>query len=275
MGIFSRYKKSNPDPFDNSNLKMAANKRGSLVEPYQMGNEVIDKCLREQRERYAHLEAALRRGHCEPIFCNDGVGFIILDKPTDTIIFECFSDDANTIKSMANLCKADQLDKVITTCEPVRDYLAEHYKYNHTQVCIQGICLNSQDFKQQLIITPATMDDVPFIRGTYEPVPDGTIKDRVKTGNMWVGRLEQREKPIAYAGIHSDDSVGFEYVMPEHRRHHYGIEITDFVTDIACKRGILPYIQILSSNNASIRMNHYIGYQFYEGFIYWLFQDFE
>lgn len=274
MGIFDIFKKKEAASFDNSNIiKFAKQRRGVIVDPPLVEDPILQNMFTIRREAYAHIEAAIRRGQVEYVYSDNEVGTALYDNSTRCMMIECWNEDK--VHEIISVCDSTKLRKTITTSECVYEYLKSHIDYKHTQVCIQGVCYQAMDFERQLAIRPATVDDIGYIRSTYYDVQPDFVRERIESGNMFVGSLIKGGPVMSYVGMHNDDSVGFEFVQPDMRRRHYGIEITDWMTKVAAERGLLPYIQILSHNIASIRMNHYIGYQYFDGFVYWLFDEFE
>lgn len=93
----------------------------------------------------------------------------------------------------------------------------------------------------------ATADDLPYIERTYTRSGHRQLLNRIKQKQMWV--LADDKDIKAYAGIHKDYSLGFEYVEPNSRRQNIASRIQCFIANYMIENGIFPYVMISVGND--------------------------
>lgn len=273
MGLFDIFKKEQKDAFDNTAIQQnAVNERGSRVGNTYTGYSIIDDVINSNRIKYAHIIAAIKRGNYEVTYCAED-GFAIWDKSTDCLMPESLGE--NAVLNITSNCSGPQLRKVETTSQDIYEYLSHKIKYNHYQVCVQGVCEKSIKTQRSNVIRPATADDLGYIKSTYYDMDINALLERIQSGNLWMMYEPRIGYVVGYCGIHDDDTIGFTFVSPDRRRQGLGLEITDYVTDILASRGFVPYVQILSHNIAEIKLYHKLGYEYNsDGFLYWMFDEY-
>lgn len=93
----------------------------------------------------------------------------------------------------------------------------------------------------------ATADDLPYIERTYTRSGHRQLLNRIKQKQMWV--LADDKDIKAYAGIHKDYSLGFEYVEPNSRRQNIASRMQCFIANYMIENGIFPYVMISVGND--------------------------
>ncbi len=77
---------------------------------------------------------------------------------------------------------------------------------------------------------------------------------------MWV--LEDEKGKKAYAGIHKDFSLGFEYVAPAFRRQNISRRMQFFIANHMIDNNMLPYVMIYVENDIAKKLQKKLGSDF-------------
>ena len=78
------------------------------------------------------------------------------------------------------------------------------------------------------------------------------------------------QKLIAFAGWHSELSLGMLEVLPEYRRLGIATKIGAKMVNITLNKGRVPFGHIVSDNFKSYNLSKKTGFTFYDGFVYWV-----
>ncbi len=112
-----------------------------------------------------------------------------------------------------------------------------------------------------IYIRTLTIDDAEKINNHYNFKSDQSLSkiqkdllDRPSSGYMVNDEL------VAWVLVHEDNSLGIMYVMEEHRGKGYAEALTYDLINKVRAQGILPYIQILIDNKASVNLAKKCGF---------------
>lgn len=108
----------------------------------------------------------------------------------------------------------------------------------------------------------ATIEDLPYIERTYIRSGHEQLLSRIKQKQMWV--LDTGKGIKAYAGIHKDGSLGFEYVAPDSRRQNIASRMQSFIANQMIKNNMIPYVMISRDNEIAKKLQAKHGSTFAE-----------
>lgn len=74
---------------------------------------------------------------------------------------------------------------------------------------------------------------------------------------------------VGYMGAHSEGSLGMLHVFEEYRRRGYAEIISERVINARLADGHIPYVQVYTSNSASLALQHKLGAHFSRETITW------
>lgn len=103
----------------------------------------------------------------------------------------------------------------------------------------------------------ATIDDLPYIESTYIRSGHEQLLSRINQKQMWV--FDDGKGIKAYAGIHKDGSLGFEYVAPDSRRQNIASRMQSFIADQMMKNNGIPYVMISKDNEIAKKLQEKHG----------------
>ncbi|MDD4291955.1 MAG: GNAT family N-acetyltransferase [Clostridia bacterium] len=69
-------------------------------------------------------------------------------------------------------------------------------------------------------------------------------------------------KPVSWALIHDDYSMGIMYTIPEYRRKGYGVQVSKNLIRQVLERGEVPFVHIVQSNHVSLDFSPISGLRY-------------
>lgn len=84
------------------------------------------------------------------------------------------------------------------------------------------------------------------------------IRRRIKKGPSAV--VYQKGKPVSWALIHGDGSMGMMFTLPEHREEGYARTITKALTRKVLERGLKPFLYVSKTNRPSLSLVRSCGF---------------
>lgn len=112
----------------------------------------------------------------------------------------------------------------------------------------------------------ATTDDLPYIEKTYTRSGHEQLLSRINQKQMWV--LADDNGIKAYAGIHKDGSLGFEYVAPNSRRQNIASRMQGFIANQMIAKDMVPYVMISVGNDIAKNLQTKLGAKFADKLFY-------
>ena len=125
------------------------------------------------------------------------------------------------------------LNKLIKD-EGIVEYIHDYYAAVNSRLSVMGnISHNMTDQK---------LYDLSYIEKTYIRSGYEQLLSRINQKQMWV--LDEANGIKAYAGIHKDGSLGFEFVAPDARRKNLASRMQSFIANQMIKNNMIPYVMI-------------------------------
>ena len=106
---------------------------------------------------------------------------------------------------------------------------------------------------------------VKIYRGGWN---EETVVNAIKREGMYGVYIG--ESLVAFAGWHSELSLGMLEVLPEYRRQGIATAIGASLINATIKKGRVPFGHIVSDNFKSLNLSKKSGFSFYDGFVYWV-----
>lgn len=114
-------------------------------------------------------------------------------------------------------------------------------------------------------------EDFDAVAATYSLTPREELRRDFESENFYCGYLDGRL--AAYAGVHSEGSLGMLYVFEEYRGKGLSKQMSRFLVNNQLKKGRLPYAQVFCDNTASLGLQRRNGMTFSTGVIAWAWTD--
>lgn len=106
-----------------------------------------------------------------------------------------------------------------------------------------------------------------FVRRIYhftKDDPDGLFYAKELIENGMYGGFKNGEC-VGFIGIHQEETMGVLEILPEFRRHGYGIALEQYLANEFVKQGRYPYCHILETNEVSLALQKKLGLWLSEG----------
>ena len=202
-------------------------------------NTLIEKygTVEYVRDRYAAINGRLKMLYTKDEFyiAEDltyepwlSINGIMPNDISDNIILNMIADYVNNGKYIAVYTNIARVAEFLETFE----ILTYHEDYLVGEITNASIADSSD-------IRLATVDDLPFINGTYHRSGYEQLLNRIKAKQMWIACDGNEIK--GYAGIHKDGSLGYEYVSEKFRRRH--------IANYMIENNMIPYVMISKENS--------------------------
>lgn len=119
-------------------------------------------------------------------------------------------------------------------------------------------------------IEPFPMERADFVMEHYRMAGSlEAVQATIARGDLFAAYVE--EELVGFIGYHDDTSIGMLEVLPEARRHRVGFALEQHVINVAISRGRVPYCQVYTWNEASLRLQAKLGMEISENVLYWMF----
>ncbi len=110
-------------------------------------------------------------------------------------------------------------------------------------------------------------EDFDAVAATYSLIPREELRRDFEREDFFCGYLGG--KLAAYAGVHSEGSLGMLYVFEEYRGMGLSKQMSRFMVNNQLRKGRLPYAHVFCDNTASLGLQRRNGMTFSSGVIAW------
>ena len=205
-----------------------------------------------------------------------GTGVIIEEKEDMLFLYDTVSeayflacDDPDLGLSVLERYK-DLQYRLLMTSDPETGLRAfEKYGYTEKLECHQITYYGDMPAADDRIsIRTASEDDLPFLFETYHMLSADDMKKVVDRGCIWLGYAEGRL--AGFIGEHLEGAMGLLYIFPEYRRKGYASALENYYIRETMKKGMVPFCQVETDNQASLKLQRSIGMTVSENIISWM-----
>ena len=151
------------------------------------------------------------------------------------------------------------------------DFIGKEYCLSEILECYQAVYLPEQPpaCRETLQIRCADRKEIPLILSHYQKLSPDELEQIVKNGNLYLAFRES--EPVGFVGEHLEGSMGLLEVFPEYRRLGYGTELEVFMIRNMLHRKQIPFCQVETFNETSLRLQRKLGLSVSEEKVYWIF----
>jgi len=151
-------------------------------------------------------------------------------------------------------------------------YAQERYRLNYLHSCVNAVYFAKEllAHNHTLQISPLGAEDFDQIWEHYHSLVDAAyLRGRLLAGEVFGGYAEG--SLVGFVGCHAEGSIGLLEVLPQYRRLGYGRALTAFMTNRLLTAEMLPFSQLVPTNQASMALHHNLGFTIDTREVYWLF----
>ncbi|MGI5985325.1 MAG: GNAT family N-acetyltransferase [Clostridiales bacterium] len=224
--------------------------------------------LNRDRLRYIDMLETLDRGIAELIYA-DEEGVLLYNIPGKTYMVSTESE--SFLHIMCGLVSDPEL--ILVHQPQFVPLLQEKYGFKTRMECFQCAYTLSKKLDvtagEGIELRELTMAELRFVADNYENSSDEAyIAERIGAG--MIGAF-CNGVPAGFIGTHSEGSMGILHVLPAYRRLGIAYLLESAMINRMADMGQTPYAQIVTTNNASIRLQEKLGMVFSDKTVIWLF----
>lgn len=151
------------------------------------------------------------------------------------------------------------------------DFARKRYKLSGMLDCFQAVYMSSEPpvINGQLQIETAADHDLRIIAEHYKMLNEQELKHIIQQGNLFVGY--HNGEIIGFIGIHFEGSMGLLEIFPQYRGNGYGTELEGFLISHMLEEGLIPFCQVETTNEKSLKLQKKLGLTISTEHMYWLF----
>ena len=217
----------------------------------------------------AGMEQVVKHGTAEVMIENEH-GSLIHDTFSDAWMIDC--DSHETGKQWMDRFIPDECHLF----QSLRGDLAEEAKnrwgFSEILICHQAVFEKEEvpALTGSLHIQSAEEKDLSFILENYHQLDESEIRILIGIHHIFIG-YDTDGNRTGIAGIHMEGSAGLLEILPEYRRHGYGMELEKYVLQYMKQNDMIPFCQVETDNDKSLALQEKIGMSISKGNVYWLF----
>jgi len=157
---------------------------------------------------------------------------------------------------LIELCGSHSLRAVATHFGLEEIFECNQYYYPH------------QSIESDLELEPITQADLDFVLEHYDRLEPEEVEQAILEERIF--GLRDRGKLFAFIGLHEDIAMGMLFILPECRRQGWGERLERALTARVLAMGELPYGQVFSGNEVSMRLQEKLGFVRCSDKIFWM-----
>jgi tRNA (guanine37-N1)-methyltransferase len=148
--------------------------------------------------------------------------------------------------------------------------VAAHFGLEEDYECYQ-LYYPHQTIESDLPLEPITLKDLDFVLEHYHRLEPEEVEQAIQEERIF--GLRDNNKLFAFIGLHEDHAMGMLHILPEYRRQGWGERLERALTAKVLAMGELPYGQVFTGNNASMRLQEKLGFVQCSDKVYWMWKS--
>ena len=128
-----------------------------------------------------------------------------------------------------------------------------------------------QSIESGLQLEPITQADRDFVLQNYHRLEPEEIEQAIHEERIF--GLRDQGKLFAFIGLHEDHTMGMLHILPEYRRQGWGERLERALTAKVLAMGELPYGQVFTGNDISMRLQEKLGFARCSDKVYWMWRS--
>lgn len=145
--------------------------------------------------------------------------------------------------------------------------VAVHFDLSENYECYQYY-YPYPSIESDLQLEPITQADRNFVLEHYDRLEPEEVEQAIHEERIF--GLRDRDKLFAFIGLHEDHAMGMLHVLPEYRRQGWGERLERALIAKVLAMGELPYGQVFTGNDTSMRLQEKLGFVRCSDKVYWM-----
>ncbi len=171
---------------------------------------------------------------------------------------------ANPLELVMDLPKPDLIELIGSHS---RKAVAAHFDLCENYECYQYYYPH-QTIESDLQLEPITQADRDFVLEHYDRLEPEEVEQAISEDRIF--GLRDQGKLFAFIGLHEDHAMGMLHVLTEYRRQSWGERLERALTAKVLAMGELPYGQVFTGNDTSMRLQEKLGFVRCSDKVYWM-----
>lgn len=232
-------------------------------------NERAFEYLNRDRLHHVDMLEALSRGIGEVVFAQDK-GVVVLNMGYTYMI------SVESEQALENICAEIKRPELIAMHQArFVPLLQTRYVYKHQMECLQCAYMSKEklDLKasEGIELRALTLDQLDFVFKNYDhPSDESYIVERIGVG--MIGAF-CGDDIAGFIGTHTEGTMGMLQVIPEYRRRGIAYTLEAAMINDMLEKGFVPHAHIVTTNEASIKLQEKVGMSFSDKTITWMFDE--
>lgn len=216
---------------------------------------------------YAGLIQCIQRGTAK-LLEEDGQGIFL--KELISNVFMLAVEDIEIGKQWLKKHEDLNYNIIVVFQKELVDYVSERYGLKSILDCFQAVYMKSKPpiLGGSIQILPAEEKDFKLIADNYDILSDVEIKQIIQRKELFIGK--RNDTVIGFIGQHLEGSMGLLEILPQYRGHGYGTELEKYMIIHMLEKGLIPFCQVETDNDKSLRLQKKLGLTISDEHVYWL-----
>lgn len=223
-----------------------------------------------ERDKLHHIDMieSLNAKTAEVLYAEDD-GVLLYNVPS--CAFMISTEQRKTLDRMCEIMREASL--MIIHQIQFLPFLRERFGLEERMECFQCAYFGNKGLDEHIPegveLRPLEISELEFVLKNYEhDAEEDYIAERIKAG--MIGAFCNGE-PAGFIGTHSEGSMGILKILPEYRRKGIAYSLEASLINRILSQGGIPYAQIVTSNEASLRLQKKLGMAFSDKTVGWLY----
>ncbi len=242
-------------------------RRPDLFEKYETKRRVIERLLKKNKFLYMDMIESLRRGRGELIY-NEGGGVTVWDAAADVYMMAAFGE-ALAEEMVKALPYERGLKQIIVHQEYLLRKVEERFRIEELIPVRHAVYTQKVPLfvSKEIEIKALGIEYLEEVTEHYHMVSEDYIREQLLGGKLAGAFLEGRL--AGFAGEHKEGSLGILEVYEEYRRRGVAASLEAYMINRHLANGFTPYGDILTENEASLRLQEKLGLCISKDELYW------
>ncbi len=246
-------------------------RRPDLYEKYELKQRVIERLLKKNKFLYMDMIESLRRGRGELIY-NEEDGVTVWDADADIYMLAAF-EEAPAKEMVKELPYEKGMRQIIVHQEFLLRKIKERFRIEEIMPVKHAVYTQKVPLfiPKDIEIRPLGIEYLEEVTGHYHMVSEDYISEQLLGGKLAGAFVEGRL--AGFAGEHKEGSLGILEVYEKYRRRGLAASLEAYMINRHLTNGFTPYGDVLTDNEASLRLQEKLGLCISKDELYWVIAE--
>jgi tRNA (guanine37-N1)-methyltransferase len=242
-------------------------RRPDLYEKYEEKRRVIERLLKKNKFLYMDMIESLRRGRGELVYNEEG-GVTVWDADADVYMLSAFGE-ASAEEMVKALPYERGMNQIVVHQEYLLRKVEERFQIEEIIPVRHAVYTQKVPLfvSKEIEIRPLGIEYLEEVIQHYHIVSEDYIREQLLGGKLVGAFVEGRL--AGFAGEHKEGSLGILEIYEEYRRRGLAASLEAYMINRHLANGFTPYGDVLTENEASLRLQEKLGLCISKDELYW------